>query len=162
MECVCQMGFDPSCEYFSAVTKRFSADVRNGSKKVIVIDDLFKSGLIDLFILVFTWAKDISDRYNFEYCFVNMLYLLDMKCVKKTVGTIDDEEDRKWHRSLDESILSIASDCYWVSLCFVMSHEIGHLVLGHTEKINNENNEYDADKCPVHACILSALYQRRL
>lgn len=153
LKCISEMGYDSSCEYFAAITKRFSAYVRDGSKKVIVIDDLFKSGLIDLYILVLSWANDINNTDTFEYCFLNMLYLLDMRCVKKSVGTISHEQDRKWFRKLDENILNIASNCYWVSLCFMISHEIGHLVLGHTEVAYNTNHEYEADKFAFNVIV---------
>lgn len=143
---VLEVGYDTSCEYFSAITNRFTANVRDGQDRVIIVDDLLKSGLIEFYVLVLSWADKFNDIDAFEYCFINILYLLDMRCTKKVLGTVNPEKDKKWFRSLKENILEIASNCYWVSWCFMVLHEIGHLVLGHTKISNNETHEYDADK----------------
>ena len=65
---------------------------------------------------------------------------------KKALGSVNHEKDKQWYRTLKENILQIASDCYWVSWCFMVLHEIGHIVLNHTSLQYDENQEYEADK----------------
>ena len=143
---ISQYGYNPSCKYFSAITKTLSASVRDGKSAVIMIDDLLNSGLINYYTIVLTWADRFNDLDNFKYCFINLIYLLDMRCTKKALGSVNHEKDKQWYRTLKENILQIASDCYWVSWCFMVLHEIGHIVLNHTSLQYDENQEYEADK----------------
>lgn len=67
LDLVSEMGYDPSCEYFAAITKKISVYVRVGKDRVIVVDDLLRNGLIEFYVLVFAWANKIDDTYTFEY-----------------------------------------------------------------------------------------------
>lgn len=141
-----KLGYDQSCEYFAAITNVFSAYVSDGKDKVIVLDDSLNSGLIEFYLLVLGWANDIQDLDNFEYCFKNLIRLLDAHCIKKELGTIDPDTDKKWFKKLAGNIQEIAADCYWVSWSFMVLHELGHLVLNHTQTESDSNQELEADQ----------------
>lgn len=143
---VSKYGYNPTCEYFSAITKTLSASVNDGKNMVIMVDDLLSSGLMNYYTIVLTWADKFHDLENFKYCFINLVYLLDMRCTKKALGSVNHEKDKQWYRTLKENIVQIASDCYWVSWCFMVLHEIGHVVLNHTNLKYDEKQEYEADQ----------------
>ena len=141
-----ELGYDQSCEYFAAITNAFSAYVRDGKDKVIVLDDSLNSGLIELYLLVLGWANDMKNLDNYEYCFKNIICLLDAHCIKKELGTIDPDMDKKWFKKLAGNIQEIAADCYWVSWSFIVLHELGHLILNHTQTESDSNQELEADR----------------
>lgn len=141
-----QLGYDESCEYFAAITNSFSASMQDGEEKIIVLDDSFNTGLMEFYLLIMVWADILEDTDNFEYCMSNMIFLLDMHCIKKKLGTIDPCKDKHWFKKVKGNIQEIAADCYWVSWCFMVLHELGHLVLGHTKLTGSIEHEFDADK----------------
>lgn len=141
-----ELGYDQSCKYFAAITNSFAAYVRDGKDKVIISDDSLNSGLIEFYLLVLGWANDIGDLDNFEYCFKNIIRLLDAHCIKKELGTIDPDMDKKWFKKLPGNIQEIAANCYWVSWSFMIMHELGHLILNHTQTESDGNQELDADQ----------------
>lgn len=134
------------CNYFTAITNSLSANVRDGSSNIIVVDELISCGLTEFYTIVLQWSIDLRDEKIYRYAFRQLIYLLDMEFTKKGLGTISIEDDAEWLHSLNENAMTIASDCYWVSWSFIVLHEIGHLVLGHTKIPYNVNQEYEADE----------------
>lgn len=152
-----ELGYDPSFKYFSAITKNFNALGKEDSishNSVIMVDDLLMSGLIDYYLTVLAWANDFGNLQNYEYCMINLIYILDMRCIKLSTGTVDYEKDKKWFQTIPGNILEISCDCYWVSWCFIVLHEIGHLVLGHNQTIENDpKKEFEADEFAYNVVI---------
>lgn len=134
------------CDYYTAITNSLSANVRDGSSNIIVVDELISCGLTEFYTIVLQWSIDLRDEKIYRYAFRQLIYLLDMEFTKKGLGTISIEDDAEWFHSLNENAMTIASDCYWVSWSFIVLHEIGHLVLGHTKVPYNVNQEYEADE----------------
>lgn len=141
-----KLGYDQSCEYFAAITNKFSAYVRDGKEKVIIIDESFNSGLIEFYLLILGWARDVKNKHYFEYSMQNLICLFDMHCIKRKLGTIDPDIDKYWYNNLEQNIQEISSDCYWISWCFMVLHELGHLILGHTTVDSSVNQEFEADE----------------
>lgn len=134
------------CDYYTAITNSLSANVRDGSRKIIVVDELISCGLTEFYTIILQWSIDLGDEKTYRYALRQLIYLLDMEFTKKGLGTISIEDDAEWFHSLNENAMMIASDCYWVSWSFIVLHEIGHLVLGHTKVPYNVNQEYEADE----------------
>lgn len=134
------------CDYFTAITNSLSANVSEGSSNIIVVDELISCGLTEFYTIILQWSIDLYDEKIHRYAFRQLIYLFDMEFTKKGLGTVSNEDDAEWFHSLNENAMTIAADCYWVSWAFIVLHEIGHLVLGHTKIPYNVNQEYEADE----------------
>lgn len=150
-----QLGYDPSFEYFSAITNNFTAWITDSGRydAVIMVDDLLMSGLIEYYLTVLAWANDFNNLENYEYCMLNLIHLLDIQCIKLSTGTVDYDEDKKWFQTIPGNILEISCDCYWVSWCFMVLHEIAHLVLGQTKIDAKPEHEFEADEFAYEVII---------
>ncbi len=146
VEVLSKLGHDQSCEYFAAITNKFSAYVRDGKEKVIILDESLTSGLIEFYFLILGWARDIQNEWYSEYAIQNLICLFDMQCIKHKLGTINPDKNKYWYNNFEQNIQEIGSDCYWVSWCFMVLHELGHLVLGHTTTDSTVNQEFEADE----------------
>jgi hypothetical protein len=52
------------CDYYTAITNSLSANVRDGSSKIIFVDELISCGLTEFYTIVLQWSIDLRDEKN--------------------------------------------------------------------------------------------------
>lgn len=111
---------------------------------IISYDELFDAFLLEILITCFYWAENVGNEKIEEKCFMNLFAILEIYSVSKNVYS---NNDINFTQLSSTKMINLVMDCYWVIWTFIVSHEIGHFYLEHSDaKISTEEKEYQADE----------------